>query len=1037
MKFNGVVMKLQNLVRLNVFIGIFLSGLIGNAHATVFHWDGNNPGDELLTAGNWTPAGPPSSGDTGKFDLTSASLTPTQSNANLVFSIDSFQFTDSTAFQTRVTNNAIFHFTKEGVLNTGGANQVFLIDNLGTLQFINALGNASGGGSGMSIFMLSAKGGLSFFQGATAGASTIVNDDSFVFFDSGSKAGSSTITATNKGQLNFASSSDAESAMLFAYNDGRIGFINSTANTSQIYCVTGSSLTFVAGDAGSSSIAIDASSAEFSINSHASAATISCTNLAQIIFDQSTADTAIINTNNSTLAFVAGSNADNAIINASDNSFVFVESNSFTQNTTINLADSTLTYDLGGNALGATISAIDSEINFEENAQGGGALFQLFDSDINFNLTSRAQGASALLQDSNATFSDTSEATVAHFVLGSSTLLFQDASKASSAILDIGSESTLIFADTSTANTAVISLEGNSHTSFIENSKSASSTIDMDQTSTLSFQQTSNDTFSGTVTGPGKIVKNSASTLNFTGDGDLFTGLTQVVKGTFALNSNLGGTLTVNGTGILHGTGNALGDVFVNKGATISPGNSIGTLHINGNYTQNAGSTYLVELKDNLESDLIDIDGIATINGGTVDAISTDGTLTPFLFYNILHADGGVTGTYTPGTFLSNPLFAIHLVYDPNDIFLLLATNFAIFGETRNQKNVALQFDSIINPSPEELFVINNLLTLDPPQLRNALDQMGGEQYTSLIQINHQATQRFLRRIYDPLRDILAFRTCYDPCAFNLDTWFAAEAGHSTLTHDRNAHGYQVNDFNFTLGAQYRLNEQWTFGAAVAYNQDWIHYSLGGHGHLYNTQGALYAAYAKSNYYIFSDVVFGETYCSLRRHIDFADLDETATGKPRIWQTTSYTEIGKNFNVSCFSLQPFIGLEAGFYHRSGFHERHAAALSLHVKTRNIWIVTSRLGLHAQTALNCGIEIGTDIAWQHNYNFDRDRITTRFAPFGERFEIIGVGIDNDSIDASLEVSADVNDCLNVYAEVSTQAWNRYANYSVTGGLQYNW
>ncbi len=45
-------------------------------------------------------------------------------------------------------------------------------------------------------------------------------------------------------------------------------------------------------------------------------------------------------------------------------------------------------------------------------------------------------------------------------------------------------------------------------------------------------------------------------------------------------------------------------------------GYHLGTLKVNGNYTQNVGSTYKVKVGS--QSDLITITGNATINGGTV-----------------------------------------------------------------------------------------------------------------------------------------------------------------------------------------------------------------------------------------------------------------------------------------------------------------------------------------------------------------------------------------------------------------------------------
>ena len=64
---------------------------------------------------------------------------------------------------------------------------------------------------------------------------------------------------------------------------------------------------------------------------------------------------------------------------------------------------------------------------------------------------------------------------------------------------------------------------------------------------------------------------------------------------------------------------------MVNAG-TLAPGNSIGTLNVNGTYTQAAGSTYQVEVNAAGQADRINVTGNATINGGTVQVLAQPGT---------------------------------------------------------------------------------------------------------------------------------------------------------------------------------------------------------------------------------------------------------------------------------------------------------------------------------------------------------------------------------------------------------------------------
>jgi outer membrane autotransporter protein len=93
---------------------------------------------------------------------------------------------------------------------------------------------------------------------------------------------------------------------------------------------------------------------------------------------------------------------------------------------------------------------------------------------------------------------------------------------------------------------------------------------------------------SPSLTGAGALIKDGAGKLELTGDsGATFTGAGGVLAGTLAVNGVLGGTMEVIG-GRLQGIG-TVGSTVNQPGGTIAPGNSIGTLTINGNYLGNGG----------------------------------------------------------------------------------------------------------------------------------------------------------------------------------------------------------------------------------------------------------------------------------------------------------------------------------------------------------------------------------------------------------------------------------------------------------------
>lgn len=140
-----------------------------------------------------------------------------------------------------------------------------------------------------------------------------------------------------------------------------------------------------------------------------------------------------------------------------------------------------------------------------------------------------------------------------------------------------------------------------------------------------------NDTFSGQFSGTGGLVLMTGQQM-LTGDSSAFAGATTVRDGLLSVNGVLGGTMNVNG-GRLQGIG-TVGTTSHDAGATIAPGNSIGTLTINGDYIGKGG---LVEIEtvlgnDSSSTDLLNITGntsgtanVKVINVGGVGAPTIEG----------------------------------------------------------------------------------------------------------------------------------------------------------------------------------------------------------------------------------------------------------------------------------------------------------------------------------------------------------------------------------------------------------------------------
>ena len=139
-----------------------------------------------------------------------------------------------------------------------------------------------------------------------------------------------------------------------------------------------------------------------------------------------------------------------------------------------------------------------------------------------------------------------------------------------------------------------------------------------------------------------------------------------IVNGSIAASSGL----TV-ATGALVGGTGALPSTTIN--GTLSPGNSIGTITINGNLVLGAGAIYRVEVSPTA-ADRTNVTGTATL-AGTAQLVFGPGTYTSNS-YTILSAAGGRTGTFDTVTTEGLPAtLSASLSYTATDVLLVTLTS--------------------------------------------------------------------------------------------------------------------------------------------------------------------------------------------------------------------------------------------------------------------------------------------------------------------------------------------------------------------------
>jgi autotransporter-associated beta strand protein len=99
-----------------------------------------------------------------------------------------------------------------------------------------------------------------------------------------------------------------------------------------------------------------------------------------------------------------------------------------------------------------------------------------------------------------------------------------------------------------------------------------------------------------------------------------YTGDTIVNRGLLQVNGSITSNTFVNDRGTLAGTGTVYGSIVNSNGGTVSPGDALGTLTVDGNYTQTARGSLVINIvgPNAGEFSVLDVSGIASLNGGSV-----------------------------------------------------------------------------------------------------------------------------------------------------------------------------------------------------------------------------------------------------------------------------------------------------------------------------------------------------------------------------------------------------------------------------------
>ena len=481
----------------------------------------------------------------------------------------------------------------------------------------------------------------------------------------------------------------------------------------------------------------------------------------------------------------------------------------------------------------------------------------------------------------------------------------------------------------------------------------------------LIIDQPTDATFANEIDGMGTFDKRGAGTLELTGTSN-FSGATSVDAGQLQVNGWLGNSVVTVGNGaVLGGTG-VVGGVAALSGSTVAPGAtpglSIGTLNVVGDYSQAAASTYQVQALTTGGSDRILVGGAASLDSGAVLQLAK-ADAGHFLLgtrYTVLSAQNGVGGTFTlTGDTHVSAFVDVVADYDATNAYLDVKQthSFASAGETPNQTAAGGGADIGHGPLFTALVY---LPTFDVA--RAAFDQISGEIHAT----GDTAALEDSRFIREAVFDRLRGDGVSDDGGRAM--WGRAFGSWARIDSDGNAATMHRDIGGVFVGGDVARGKSWKLGLVGGFSHS--HVSVHDRTSVANTDDyhiGLYAGTQRGPAGLRLGASYTRRDVSTDRTVTFPGFSDRLGAGYGVDIVQAFGEVGYRLGTAKANLEPFGNVAAVDIMGAPINEQGGPA-AVRGATSDTAVVFSTLGVRASTLINDGgtnpVRLYGSAGWRH-------------------------------------------------------------------------
>jgi outer membrane autotransporter protein len=576
--------------------------------------------------------------------------------------------------------------------------------------------------------------------------------------------------------------------------------------------------------------------------------------------------------------------------------------------------------------------------------------------------------------------------------------------------------------------------------------------------------------FGGTGTG-GSITKIGSGTLTLTGR-NTYTGVTTVNSGSLIVDGSIESAQTVvNAGGLLGGNGFVgprSGGSLVNSGI-VSPGDSPGTLTVNGNYTQNAGGTLRIEVASVTQHDLLAVTGHASL-AGTLQLIGLSGFklhVGDQVKFLTAHDVSGTFGTIQ-NPFLSDTIVKAQVIYLPDAVvFEGTQGSFVEAACTPNTVAVAQALNSAVS-DPRASGLIGFLNNEPLSRLCSDFAVIAPEEVASIFNIGVSLANVQTANLNRRMDDIRAGSTGFSAAGFTLNgstpsssgglagvsgpegksgpsvmtptpenrwgVWVTGIGEFTNVDSTDNAAGYYLQTGGVTLGVDYRVCSNFAIGLTAGYAHTGADLANGGSLEVNGGTLGLYATVFGGGFYLDAAVTGGPSgYDSHRTALLGSANGSTDGGDLNVLVAGGY-----EWKKGGLSIGPTANFQFTYVGFGAFTESGSLA-PLKFPSQNSESERTAFGMKASYDWKVGrviIKPEISLAWQHEYGDQAYSIVSSFANgAGNSFTVNSPKVGRDSLLIGAGAAVLLSERISIYAYYDGELGRtNYQSNNVSAGVR---